>query len=125
MGIPQERIAQRLGIPGITERFVQTHLPRFSELKNGVNSQLERGFGVNTIAEKLGCAGGRVGGATVFVAPPKDTGYIHDDRAEYREFLRELGVPKKSWTPLKRGHQIRPVLGRDLKPLWEILSVRS
>jgi len=54
LGIPQERIAQRLGIPGITERFVQTHLPRFSELKNGVNSQLGRGFGVNTIAEKLG-----------------------------------------------------------------------
>ena len=54
LGIPQERIAQRLGIPEITERFVQTHLPRFSELKNGVNDLLKRGFGVNTIAEKLG-----------------------------------------------------------------------
>ena len=41
-------------MPGITERFVQTHLPRFSELKNGANDLLKRGFGVNTIAERLG-----------------------------------------------------------------------
>jgi len=62
LGIPQERIAQRLGIPGITERFVQTHLPRFSELKNGVNDLLKRGFGVNTIAEKLGADKAGAGG---------------------------------------------------------------
>ena len=51
LGIPQERIAQRLGV---TQRIVESHLHKSSELKSGVNSQLERGFGVNTIAEKLG-----------------------------------------------------------------------
>jgi len=47
---PQERIAQRLGV---TQRIVESHLHKSSEMKNGVNSQLERGFSVNTIAEKL------------------------------------------------------------------------
>ncbi|MBA7703534.1 hypothetical protein ES703_112320 [subsurface metagenome] len=51
LGIPQERIAQRLGV---TQRIVESHLHKTSVLKSGVNSQLERGFGVNTIAEKLG-----------------------------------------------------------------------
>jgi len=51
MGIPQERIAARLGI---TQDVVSDHLRKSLELKNGVNSQLKCGFGVNTIAEKLG-----------------------------------------------------------------------
>jgi len=51
LGIPQERIAQRVGV---TQRIVESHLHKTSELKSGVNSQLERGFSVNTIAEKLG-----------------------------------------------------------------------
>lgn len=51
LGIPQERIAQRLGV---SQDIVSNHLRKSSELKNGVNSQLERGFGVNTVAEKLG-----------------------------------------------------------------------
>jgi len=51
LGIPQGRIAQRLGID---QQLVGYHLQKTSELKNFVNEQLERGFFVNTIAEKLG-----------------------------------------------------------------------
>ena len=51
LAIPQERIAQRLGID---QQLVGYHLQKTSELKNFVNAQLERGFFVNTIAEKLG-----------------------------------------------------------------------
>ncbi len=47
-GIPQERIAQRLGI---SQFVVHDHLLKNSELKEAINTQLERGFAINTIAE--------------------------------------------------------------------------
>lgn len=51
LGIPQERIAARLGI---SQDIVSDHLRKTSDLKKYVNTELERGFNVNTIAEKLG-----------------------------------------------------------------------
>lgn len=51
LGIPQERIAQRLGMERET---VAKHLVKNSELKNLPNELLTKGFLPNTIAEKLG-----------------------------------------------------------------------
>lgn len=51
LGIPQERIAQRLGLPRTT---IEEHLTKSSELKKSANGQLKHGFSSNTIAEKLG-----------------------------------------------------------------------
>ena len=51
LGIPQERIAQRLGMERET---VGKHLVKNSELKNLPNGLLTKGFLPNTIAEKLG-----------------------------------------------------------------------
>lgn len=51
LGIPQERIAARLGM---SQQTVDGHLPKTSELKKSVNELLTKGFSVNTIAEKLG-----------------------------------------------------------------------
>ena len=51
LGIPQERIAPRVGME---QETVAKHLVRNSELKKSINDQTERGFSINTIAEKLG-----------------------------------------------------------------------
>jgi hypothetical protein len=51
LGIPQERIAARLGMERET---VAKHLVKNSELKNLPNELLTKGFLPNTIAEKLG-----------------------------------------------------------------------
>lgn len=51
LGIPQERIAQRLGI---SRDMIQDHLWKSSELKKATNELLTKGFATNTIAEKLG-----------------------------------------------------------------------
>jgi len=50
LGIPQERIAQRLRIP---QQTIADHLPKNLGLKKSVNELLTKGFSVNTIAEKL------------------------------------------------------------------------
>jgi len=51
LGVPQERIAQRLGME---HQLVSYHLQKTSGLKKLANEQLERGFFANTIADKLG-----------------------------------------------------------------------
>jgi hypothetical protein len=51
LGIPQERIAQRLGLPRTT---IEEHLTKTTELKKSANDLLTHGFSSNTIAEKLG-----------------------------------------------------------------------
>jgi len=51
LGIPQERIAQRLGV---TQFVVHDHLLKTPELKNAINELVTKGFAINTIAEKLG-----------------------------------------------------------------------
>ena len=50
LGIPQERIAQRLGV---TQFVVHDHLLKTSELKNAINELVTKGFAINTIAERL------------------------------------------------------------------------
>ena len=57
LGIPQERIAQRLGI---TQFVVHDHLLKTSELKNAINELVTKGFAINTIAEKLSWAIGTI-----------------------------------------------------------------
>jgi len=51
LGIPQERIAQRLGVPRTT---LETHLTKMPELANSSNADLSRGFTVPEVAEKHG-----------------------------------------------------------------------
>ena len=51
LGIPQERIAKRLGIPRST---LSDHLPKLPGLANPANSDLSRGFTVPQVAEKHG-----------------------------------------------------------------------
>ena len=51
LGIPQERIAQRLGVPRTT---LETHLTKMPELANSSNADLSRGFTVPQVAEKHG-----------------------------------------------------------------------
>jgi hypothetical protein len=51
LGIPQERIGERLGMPRQT---VDEHLPKTSELKKSANDLLTKGFSANTVASKLG-----------------------------------------------------------------------
>ena len=49
LGIPQDRIAKRLGLP---QQTISDHLPKMPELANPVNSDLARGFTVSQVAEK-------------------------------------------------------------------------
>lgn len=51
LGIPQDRIATRLGIAQPT---IAGHLSENSTLKNPINALLERGFSVNAISQQLG-----------------------------------------------------------------------
>ena len=51
LGIPRERIAQRLGVE---HQLVSYHLQKTSDLKKSANEQLTKGFSANTVAEKLG-----------------------------------------------------------------------
>ena len=51
LGIPQERIAQRLGV---SRDAIQEHLCKTSELNKSTNDLLKAGFSSNTICEKLG-----------------------------------------------------------------------
>ncbi len=51
LGIPQERIAARLGMDRVT---IHDHLAENAELKKSPNKLLTKGFSPNTIAEKLG-----------------------------------------------------------------------
>jgi len=51
LGIPQERIAERLGVPRTT---LETHLTKMPELANSSNADLSRGFTVPQVAEKHG-----------------------------------------------------------------------
>ena len=53
LGIPQERIAKRLGIPRTT---LSDHLTKLPGLANPANSDLSRGFTVPQVAEKHGWA---------------------------------------------------------------------
>lgn len=49
LGIPQDRIAKRLGAP---QQTISGHLPKMATLPNPVNSDLSRGFTVAQVAEK-------------------------------------------------------------------------
>ena len=49
LGIPQERIARRLGIARTT---LETHLTKMPELANSSNADLSRGFTVPQVTEK-------------------------------------------------------------------------
>ena len=51
IGIPQDRIAKRLGLP---QKTISYHLPKMPELANLVNSDLSKGFTVAQVAEKHG-----------------------------------------------------------------------
>jgi DNA modification methylase/DNA-binding CsgD family transcriptional regulator len=51
LGIPQERIATRLGIPRTT---LETYLTKMPELANSSKADLSRGFTVSQVAEKHG-----------------------------------------------------------------------
>jgi DNA-binding XRE family transcriptional regulator len=53
LGIPQERVARRLGIP---QRTLSDHLAKMPGLANPLNSDLSRGFTVPQVAEKHGWA---------------------------------------------------------------------
>jgi len=49
LGIPQDRIAKRLGAP---QQTISGHLPKMATLPNPVNTDLSRGFTVSQVAEK-------------------------------------------------------------------------
>ncbi|MEA3415643.1 MAG: DNA methyltransferase [Thermodesulfobacteriota bacterium] len=49
LGIPQDRIAKRLGAP---QQTISGHLPKMATLPNPVNADLARGFTVSQLAEK-------------------------------------------------------------------------
>ena len=49
LGIPQDRIAKRLGAP---QQTISGHLPKMATLPNPVNADLSRGFTVAQVAEK-------------------------------------------------------------------------
>jgi len=51
LGIPQERIAKRLGTP---QQTISDYLPKMAELPFSVNSDLSVGFTVSQVAEKYG-----------------------------------------------------------------------
>jgi len=51
LGIPQERIAERLGIP---QQTLSNHLPKMPSLAFPVNTDLSRGFTVSQVAKKHG-----------------------------------------------------------------------
>ena len=52
LGIPQDRIAKRLGAP---QQTISGHLPKMATLPNPVNADLSRGFTVPQVAEKHAC----------------------------------------------------------------------
>jgi len=49
LGVPQDRIAKRLGAP---QQTISGHLPKMATLPNPVNADLSRGFTVPHVAEK-------------------------------------------------------------------------
>ena len=49
LGIPQDRIAKRLGVNQV---FIHDHLLKMAILPNSINADLERGFTVAQVAEK-------------------------------------------------------------------------
>ncbi len=51
--IPQERMANRLGVKRQT---ISNHLPKMAELAKLVNTDLSKGFTVSQVAEKHGWA---------------------------------------------------------------------
>ena len=51
LGIPQDRIAKRLGAP---QQTISGYLPKMATLPNSVNSDLSRGFTVSQLTEKHG-----------------------------------------------------------------------
>ena len=51
LGIPQDRIAKRLGAP---QQTISNHLPKMATLPNPVNTDLSQGFTVPQVAEKHG-----------------------------------------------------------------------
>ena len=51
LGIPQERMAERLGL---TRDIIRDHLGKIPELENPPNADLKRNFQVDKIAEKFG-----------------------------------------------------------------------
>ena len=51
LGIPQERIAQRLGLQ---QKTISNHLEKMATLPNVLNADLSRGFTVSQVAEKHG-----------------------------------------------------------------------
>jgi len=51
LGIPQERIAKRLGVNQV---FIHDHLLKMATLPNSINADLTRGFTVSQVAEKHG-----------------------------------------------------------------------
>jgi len=51
LGIPQDRIAMRLGT---LQRTISNHLAKMPELANLLNTDLSRGFTVSQVAEKHG-----------------------------------------------------------------------
>jgi len=62
LGIPQERIAKRLGVP---KQTISDYLPKMAELPFSVNADLSKGFTVSQVAEKHACPVGpedRTGG---------------------------------------------------------------
>ena len=64
LGIPQDRIAKRLGLP---QKTISNHLAKMPVLANQLNSDLEKGFTVAQVAEKHACPVGpedRTGGWT-------------------------------------------------------------
>ena len=51
LGIPQDRIAKRLGVP---QQTISRHLPKMLEFTKWVNSDLSKGFTVPQVAQKHG-----------------------------------------------------------------------
>ena len=70
LGIPQDRIAKRLGQ---TRETVRDHLAKMAVLPNPPNADLSRGFTVSQVAEKHACP-------ACPVAPADGTGIGLEDR---------------------------------------------
>ncbi len=70
LGLPQERIANRLSVP---QRTLSDHLAKMPELANQPKADLSKGFTVGLVAEKYACPARPV-------APADGTGVGQEDR---------------------------------------------
>ena len=92
LGIPQDRIAKRLGAP---QQTISGHLPKMATLPNPVNADLSRGFTVPQVAEKHACPVGPEDRTGDWTEPMVWSQALKDK--EDLERFKELGWGLRTW----------------------------